>query len=73
MNNLENLFNAITYDADTMPEISIDLDGGIIFEGATAEELAEFKRANNLPEDMEQGNVEAWMDRVASSAKSRSK
>jgi len=64
-NKLEKLFNRIIYDADTMPEISLDIDDGIIFEGATNEELKAFKKANYLPQDMEQGNVETWMDKIA--------
>jgi hypothetical protein len=56
------VFEYIIYDADTMPEISLDIDS-YIFEDVSETELLNFKIANNLIENMEQGEVEAWIDR----------
>ncbi len=65
MSKLNDLFNAINYDADTMPEISQEIgeSGNFLLEDVTEENLANLKTANNLPADMEQGNVEAWLDK----------
>lgn len=60
---LEAAYNAINYDGDTMPELEYETGTGFIFEGVTAQNLAAFKKANNLPDEMQQGEVEAWIDK----------
>lgn len=59
---LEAAYNAIEYNSDTMPGLSWEKGTGFIFEGVGPGELENFRKANNLPNDMDQGNIEAWID-----------
>lgn len=56
--------NSVEYNADTMPSLEWEEGTGFFFEDATSEELKEFAKANNLPLNSEQSELEGFIDKA---------
>lgn len=54
--------SSIIFDADTMPYICWESGTGYFFENATPERLENFKKANGLPDEFDQADIESWVE-----------
>jgi hypothetical protein len=61
---LELAYETLNYNADIHPELCWEEDTGFYFEGATSQDLAQFKKDNELANNLSQGEVENWIDKT---------